>query len=176
MGEATENPGKTWSSNSMSTNDAPAGRLRALPHAAVAALVAGFALVAPLAMNGALPSAAAAPPSDSHGYVNSPARCDGPQAAVLIGRTPLSLIAICSDNRGHFEYRGMRLRDGALLKLPAAAMANGCFGARTEQIAYTVSKKKLLLTAGLRVVRDEPMLEFRDYRTPEAAPVVKASG
>ena len=120
-----------------------------------------------------------ATPTDSKGYVNSPARCDGPQTAVLIGRTALSLIAICTDNRGHYEYRGMRLRDGALLKLPAAAMANGCFGARTEQVAYTVSEQKLLLTAGLRVIRDEPMLEFRDYRVPvapAAATLSKASG
>jgi hypothetical protein len=166
----------------MQTNDVRAGRRRAPLRAAVAALILGCASFSLLATDGALPMATAKPPAtptDSHGYVNSPARCDGPQTAVLIGRTPLSLVAICTDNRGHYEYRGMRLRDGALLKLPAAAMANGCFGARTEQVAYTVSEQKLLLTAGLRVIRDEPMLEFRDYRVPVApvaAPLSKASG
>jgi hypothetical protein len=166
----------------MQTNDVRAERRRAPLRAAVAALILGCASFALLATNSALPMASAKPPAaptDSQGYVNSPARCDGPQTAVVIGRTPLSLIAICTDNRGHYEYRGMRLRDGALLKLPAAAMANGCFGARTEQVAYTVSEKKLLLTAGLRVIRDEPMLEFRDFRVPVVpvtAPVTKASG
>jgi hypothetical protein len=163
----------------MQTKDVRAGRRRAPLRTAVAALIVGGASFALLATNGALPLAGAKPPAaptDSQGYVNSPARCDGPQTAVLIGRTTLSLIAICTDNRGYYEYRGMRLRDGALLKLPAAAMANGCFGARTEQIAYTVSAQKLLLTAGVRVIRDEPMLEFRDFRAPAVAPVTKASG
>lgn len=167
----------------MSTNDGGAERLRTLLRAALAALILAAAFCALLATNGALPSAGAKPPvgaTDSHGYVNSPARCDGPQTAVVVGRTSLSQIAICTDNRGHYEYRGVRLRDGALQRLPAKSMANGCFGARTEQIAYTVSKNKLLLTAGLRVVRDEVMLEFKDFRVPAVAPVVaevsKASG
>ena len=50
-------------------------------------------------------------------------------------------------------------------------LANGCFGARTDQVSYTVSERKLLLTSGARVIRDEPMVAFKDYRVATAAPV-----
>ncbi|MDT5286535.1 MAG: hypothetical protein QOF88_1424, partial [Mycobacterium sp.] len=53
----------------------------------------------------------------------------------------------------------------------ATAQANGCFGARTEQVIYTVSERKLLLTSGIRIIRDEAMVEFKDYRTPSVAAV-----
>jgi hypothetical protein len=120
-----------------------------------------------------LPVAGAKPPSlptDSQGYVNSPARCGGDQTAVMVGRTALSLVAICTDGRGHFEYRGIRLSDHAVLTLPAKSLDNGCFGARTDAVEYTVSERKLLLTAGLRVLRDESMVEFKDYRIPSENP------
>jgi hypothetical protein len=84
----------------------------------------------------------------------------------VVGRTALSLVAICTDGHGRFEYRGIRLIDRAVLTLPAKPLANGCFGARTDAVNYTVSERKLLLTAGLRVLRDETMVEFKDYRIP----------
>ena len=58
----------------------------------------------------------------------------------------------------------------------SAARRNGCFGVRNEDVSYTVSDKKLLLTSGLRIVRDEAMLQFEDLRAPEAAAVSKTSG
>jgi hypothetical protein len=124
-----------------------------------------------MAMGAALPSAAAKPvaDADARGFVNSPARCDPQQTAVVIGRTKLSLIAICADGRGGYEYRGVRLSDQAMLRLPATTLANGCFGARTDQVVYTVSERKLLLTSGIRIMRDEAMVEFKDFRTPGVA-------
>jgi len=89
----------------MSTNDASARRPRATLRAVVATPIVGFAMFASLATNGALPSADAKPPAvptDSQGYLNSPARCDGLQRAVVIGRTPLSLVAICQDKGGAY--------------------------------------------------------------------------
>lgn len=143
----------------------------------VAAFVVAAAIGALMATNGYLPRAAAKTfATDDRGFVGTPARCDGAQDPVAAGRTPLSLIAICRDARGRYEYRGMRLRDGAPLTLPATQLANGCFSASTPEITYTVSERKLLLTAGLRVVRDEAMLEFRDYTAPAVAAVTKASG
>jgi hypothetical protein len=124
----------------------------------------------------ALPIAAAKPPTvptDSQGYVNSPARCGPGQSAVVVGRTALSLVAICADGRGAYEYRGIRLSDRALLVLPAKSLSNGCFGAHTDAVDYTVSENKLLLTAGPRVLRDETMVEFKDYRIPSEAPVAQ---
>ncbi|MDT5236600.1 MAG: hypothetical protein QOF47_2587, partial [Mycobacterium sp.] len=59
--------------------------------------------------------------------------------------------------------------DQAVMRLPATALANGCFGAHTEQVVYTVSEHKLLLTSGIRIMRDEAMVEFKDFRTPGVA-------
>ncbi|MCV7135649.1 hypothetical protein H7J06_21985 [Mycobacterium hodleri] len=135
----------------------------------VAALVvAGISALA-TATGSTLPSAAATPPSvsaDSQGRVDPAARCGPDRTAVVLGRTALSLVAVCTDGRGHYEYRGVRLSDRAVLVLPARPMSNGCFGARSDDVDYTVSERKLLLTAGLRVLRDEPMTEFVDYRVP----------
>jgi|SRR6476469_1622176 hypothetical protein len=105
MGEVPDYSGNSWSSYTMSTNDASARRPRATLRAVVATPIVGFAMFASLATNGALPSADAKPPAvptDSQGYLNSPARCDGLQRAVVIGRTPLSLVAICQDKGGAY--------------------------------------------------------------------------
>ena len=153
--------------------------LRATLRSVVAALILGGTTIASVAMSSYLPVVQAQPPAfamDARGYVNSPARCDAPQTAVLVGRTPLSLIAVCKDKGGHYEYRGLRLRDGALLRLPAEPNANGSFRARKEKITYTISEHKLLLTTGVRVVRDEAMLDFKDFREPVEAPVAKIFG
>jgi hypothetical protein len=147
--------------------------------ATVVALVFGGAVCASLAMGGTLPSAFAKPgdlPVDARGFVNSAARCDGPQSPLVVGRTARSLVAVCVDGAGHYEYRGVRRSDGALLKVPATALQNGCFGVRNDDVDYTVSDKKLLLTSGLRIVRDEVMLQFEDFREPVSAPVSKTSG
>jgi hypothetical protein len=162
----------------MATMSGRAERLRGLCLAMVAALLFPGVLCFAVATDAALPSANAQPltGTDALGFVNSPARCDPQQIPVVVGRTPLSLIAICSDSRGNFEYRGMRLSDGALQKLPATPLANGCFGASTDTVSYTVSEHKLLLMSGMRIIRDETMLGFRDYRAPApAAPVSQQS-
>jgi hypothetical protein len=157
----------------MAKMNAEAQRHRSGLRGMVATLIFGCASCAVMAMGITLPSAAAKPlaDADARGFVNSPARCDPQQTAVVIGRTKLSVIAICADGRGGYEYRGVRLSDQAMQRLPATALANGCFGARTEQVSYTVSERKLLLTSGIRIIRDEAMVEFKDYRTPTVAPV-----
>ena len=154
------------------------GRFGNLGRSIVAALLVCGAISTALAISDDLPSAAAKPPTvptDSQGYVNSPARCDPRQTAVVVGRTPMSLIAICTDGRGRYEYRGMRLSDRAVLVLPAAQLTNGCFGVRGDNVYYTVSERKLLLTSGRRVLRDEVMLEFKDFREPAVVPVSNRS-
>jgi hypothetical protein len=144
----------------------------------VAVLIAAGAAFTALATGVALPSASGSPitDADGRGFLNSPARCDPQQTAVVIGRTKLSQIAICADGRGGFEYRGVRVADQAVMRLPATTLANGCFGAHTEQVVYTVSAHKLLLTSGMRIMRDEAMVEFKDYRTPSVGVVTQMSG
>lgn len=163
----------------MAAKNSQAGRLRAAGRSMIAVLLAGAAVTGAVATGVALPSAVAATgdlPTDARGFVGTTARCDAPWKPVAVGRTPLSLVAMCSDPRGRFEYRGVRLRDRAPLRLPATPLANGCFGIRGDGVAYTVSSTKLLLTSGLRVIRDEPMLQFEDLRPPEVAPISKTSG
>jgi hypothetical protein len=157
----------------MVLTNARVGRVRVVLRGMVAATACGAAIGAAMAMGMTLPMAIAQPlgGTDALGFVNSPARCDPQQTAVVVGRTKLSSIAICADGRGHYEYRGVRLADQALQRLPATRLANGCFGARTDQVSYTVSERKLLLTSGARVIRDEAMVAFKDYRVAAVAPV-----
>ena len=160
----------------MSATRSASGSVVAAMRNVVAPVLVAGAVAMTTATGIALPSAVAKPPTvptDSRGYVDSPARCGPGQTAVVLGRTALSLVSICGDGRGHYEYRGIRLKDRAVLILPARSMSNGCFGASSDAVDYTVSERKLLLTAGLRVLRDETMTEFLDYRV--AAPVTKLS-
>ena len=61
----------------------------------------------------AIAAPTAAPPSDSQGYVDSTARCTKPDTAVIFGTTDTSRVAICKTAGGEYEYRGVRVSDGA---------------------------------------------------------------
>jgi hypothetical protein len=101
-------------------------------------------------------------PSDDRGFINSSARCDGPQTAVAIVRTQNSLVTICADQQGGYLYRGVRLSDGAALNVPAETTGGREFVARSEGVTYSVSTQQLVITAGDTVVRREPVLEYRE--------------
>src|ERR1700754_796149 len=121
-----------------------------LPAAATAALVL-------LAIG--LPSALAAPASDGQGYVDSTARCAPPATVVLFGSTDSSRVAICKTAGGQFEYRGVRLRDGADLVVPATQSGDG-FVADNNGITYTVTAKSLAISQSGKTIREEPMVDF----------------
>ena len=106
--------------------------------------IAAAACAALLAV--ALPSATAAPASDNQGYLDSSARCTSPATAVLFGSTDSSRIAICKTSDGKFEYRGVRLSDGAKLTLPATQSADGKFIAENDGVTYAVTAKSLLVS------------------------------
>ena len=108
----------------------------------------------------AAPSASAAPPFDSQGYVNSTARCSAPDTVVVFGSTSSSRVAICESEDGEYEYRGVRVRDGARLIAPATRSSDGTFTATNDGIEYMVTSSALVISAGTRVIRDEPMLDF----------------
>src|SRR5882757_7233163 len=63
--------------------------------------------------------------TDDRGFIDKAARCDAPKSAVALGRTEQSLVAICVDGSGHYEYRGMRVKDSYALKVPGAVMLGG---------------------------------------------------
>jgi hypothetical protein len=113
-----------------------------------------------------LPLAFAAPSTDGAGYVDSTARCAAPSTVVLFGSTDSSRVAICKAADGKFEYRGVRISDGAKLIVPAQASGDGAFIAESGGIRYTVTAKSLVIGDGTKVIREEPMVDFHGPAAP----------
>lgn len=91
--------------------------------------------------------------------------CNGSLAPVATARTQASQVTICADLKGAYRYRGVRLRDGAALDVPAEMIGAREFVARNEGITYTLSPQQLVVTAGEAVVRREPVIEYREPRS-----------
>ncbi|MDY6869329.1 MAG: hypothetical protein SV966_01730 [Actinomycetota bacterium] len=106
------------------------------------------------------PPAAAAPSSDAQGFIDSTARCAPPSTAVAYGRTDSSRIAVCKSPDGKYQYRGVRVRDGAKLITAATATGDGEYVATNNVATYTVTSEALTISMGDDVVREEAMLEF----------------
>ncbi|MGV0746278.1 hypothetical protein [Mycolicibacterium sp. XJ870] len=119
---------------------------------------AGAALVTPYAF-------------DQSGFIDSDARCRDTQSARAIGRTEGSLVVICLDRSGRFEYHGVRLTDDAALAAKAEKSQNRKFVARNHSVSYAVSPTELLVTSGSTVIKREPMVEYRELLS---TPVVLA--
>jgi hypothetical protein len=114
-----------------------------------------------------LPSASAAPAADDQGYVDSTARCTPPNTAVLFGSTDTSRVAICKTPGGQYEYRGVRVRDGARLIVPAWQSGDG-YVADNDGMTYLVTSKSLVVSVGNKVIREEPMVDFHGPETAQA--------
>lgn len=101
-------------------------------------------------------------PSDDRGFINSPARCQGTRPASAIGRTPGSLVVICGEQNGRYEYLGVRLSDAALLRTAAHTDSARGFRAQRAGVLYAVTPAELTVTAGDTVIKQEPMIEYRE--------------
>jgi hypothetical protein len=112
--------------------------------------------------------AAAAPATDDHGFVDSTARCTSPNAAVVFGNTATSRVVICKTPDGRYEYRGVRVSDGAKLIVSASQSGDGRFVADNDGISYTVTANSLEVSARNQVIRQEPMEFFHGPQTPAA--------
>ncbi|MDX1888425.1 hypothetical protein [Mycolicibacterium sp. 050158] len=108
-----------------------------------------------------MPAASAEPPaSDERGFVDSTARCAPPSKAVAFGYTASSRVAICKDDSsGQFQYRGVRVSDGARLILVATSSDRG-YVAENDGITYTVTSSALIVSSGGEQIRKEPMIDF----------------
>jgi hypothetical protein len=105
--------------------------------------------------------------TDDRGFIDKAARCAAPKSAVALGRTEQSLVAICVDGSGHYEYRGMRVKDISALKVPGAVMLGGKYVARNADFTYIFSAKELMILQGWGwVIRKEPMVAFVEPRLP----------
>lgn len=100
--------------------------------------------------------------TDRSGFLHSTARCDSDQTARAIARTEQSLVVICADQRGQIEYRGVRLSDEAMLKAGAWAGASQGFVARNYRVTYALSPTALTVSSGGTVLKNEPMVEYRE--------------
>lgn len=126
---------------------------------AAAAAAALIAIGMPLAF-------AAAPPSDGEGYVDSTARCTKPDTAVLFGTTKSSRVAICKTTTGAYEYRGVRVSDGAKLIASAKQTSDDTFVVNNDGVTYTVTPTALSVTAGGDTFRTETWSDF--HSSPQA--------
>ncbi|OBF11354.1 hypothetical protein [Mycobacterium sp. ACS4331] len=104
--------------------------------------------------------------TDERGFVGSDARCPDGQSAVAFGRTQRSLVAICPDGSGGYEYRGVRISDGATLITEAEATGDGTFVALNDGAEYTVSPSTLAVTSGGKVIYRDTWV---DYQSPSFA-------
>lgn len=130
--------------------------MKSMPRS-LAAIAASAALVLSAGVAAAQPSF----PSDDRGFLNSAARCDASQTALAIGRTQRSLVVICTDANGHYQYRGVRISDAAVLLVPAQTTSTGAYLAQDEGVTYLVSSKQLLVTSGDEVINAEKMIDYR---------------
>jgi len=128
---------------------------------AAAAASALIAVGVPLAL--AVPTSA--PPSDGEGYVNSTARCTGSDTAIIFGSTESSRVAICKTASGSYQYRGVRVSDGATLITTASQTSANSFVANNDGVKYTVTPTALSVTANGDTFRTET---WTDYHGPQA--------
>ena len=101
---------------------------------AASAAAAALAIGVPLAM--AAPTAV--PPSDTGGYLESTARCTAPDTAVLFGTTKTARVAICKTASG-YEYRGVRVSDGAKLVAAAKQTSSDSYAVENDGVKYTIN-------------------------------------
>jgi hypothetical protein len=114
----------------------------------------------------ALAAPTAVPPSDSQGYVDSTARCTKPDAAVIFGTTDTSRVAICKTAGGTYEYRGVRVSDGAKLIVAASQTSDGGYVAMNDGVTYTVTANSLTVSAGGSTIRTESWTDFNSPQSP----------
>lgn len=134
-----------------------------LPHILLcAALITTLVVASLLSKAGAEPGALQ---TDDRGFLNSAARCDKPKSAIAVGRTQQSLVAICVDPSGHYEYRGVRISDNSGLNVPNAVTLGGKYVAKNADFTYIFSAKELMILQGWGwVIRKEPMVAFVEPR------------
>lgn len=101
--------------------------------------------------------------TDALGFVDSKARCDETQNAAVFARTQRSLVVICADSDGGYEYRGVRVSDGAALQATAERTDAG-FEASTDGAVYTVSPTELVVTSAGKIIYRDTWIDYLQAR------------
>jgi hypothetical protein len=129
------------------------------------ALAAG-SVVAAVGIPLAIAAPTAVPPSDAQGYLDSTARCAAPDTAVVFGTTATSRVAICKTADGAFQYRGVRVSDGARLIVAATETSGDSFIARNAGTTYTVTPTALSVTINGDTLRTESWTDYHGSESP----------
>ncbi|MFM9032937.1 MAG: hypothetical protein ACKOQ4_01355 [Mycobacterium sp.] len=124
----------------------------------------------------ALAAPTAAPPSDTAGYLDSTARCSAPDVAAIFGSTQSSRVAICKTAAGAYEYRGVRISDGATLVAAATQTTGNTFTVRNDGVVYTVTPTALSVTANGDTFRTETWSDYHSQLPVAPASSTTASG
>ncbi|MBX7451002.1 hypothetical protein GR927_23725 [Mycolicibacterium sp. 3033] len=110
------------------------------------------------------PASPADPPStmpmDGQGFLDSAARCDSDQRAVAVARTERAAVAVCRDG-DRYLYRGVRLSDGASLRLDDVRLIPTGFEARNDTTTYRLTTTELVVIAGEALQSRDPVIEYR---------------
>jgi len=144
----------------------PTVRMTGLAAAAAAALIA---VAVPLGGFTSSAAPTANPQFDSEGYVDSTARCSKPDTAVLFGTTASSRVAICKLTDASYEYRGVRVRDGAKLIAPAKQTSGTAFAVNNDGVKYTITPTALSVTANGDTFRTETWTDFHQSQAPASS-------
>ena len=105
-----------------------------------------------------------APIIDELGFVDSEARCTDDEQAVAIARTETSAVVICRDAQGDYVYQGVRLSDGASLRLDDVRTIPAGFEARNGATTYRLSATELVVIDGETLYSRDPIVEYREAR------------
>ena len=136
---------------------------------ALAVLGAPAAAASPTTSTAPTTPSVTSPGTDSQGFVDSSARCLTGEVAVAYGSTEGSKVAICKTTDGQFQYRGVRLRDGAKLVASATEQPGGGFVATGDGITYTLTSKSLDISDASGLIRSEPVVYYRSPGTTAPA-------
>lgn len=83
---------------------------------------------------------------------------------MAIARTETSAVVICRDAQGDYVYQGVRLRDGASLRLDDVRTIPAGFEARNGATTYRLSATELVVIDGETLYSRDPIVEYREAR------------
>ncbi len=98
---------------------------------------------------------------DDHGFVDTTARCDQREQAVAIARTTRSAMVVCRDADGNYEYAGIRLHDGASLRVDDVRVIPTGFEVHNEGTTYRLSQTELVVITGENLMSRDAIVEYR---------------
>ncbi len=86
--------------------------------------------------------------------------CDNTDRAVLLGRTPESLVIVCRSDGGRLYYKGVRLSDMGLIEIDDPLLTERGYIVTNGDVRYVIDIESLTITQGGEELGREPMLEF----------------